>query len=84
MGKREEAVRAQEMTNRRSALDLQFVMDMSGVYLAAGRVDQAIQESRRTVELDPNYWGGYQELGLALLRNKQFPKAIAALKRRVV
>jgi TolB-like protein/Flp pilus assembly protein TadD len=81
MGKREEAIRAQEITNRRSPLDLQFCMDMSGIYLAAGRVDQSIEQSSKTIELDPNYWGGYQELGLALERKKQFPEAIAALEK---
>jgi len=81
MGKREESIRAQEMTNRRSPLDLQFGMDLSGIYLAAERVNQAIEQSRKTIDLDPNYWGGYQELGLSLLRNKQFPEAIAALER---
>jgi TolB-like protein/cytochrome c-type biogenesis protein CcmH/NrfG len=81
MGKYEEAIRAQEMTNRRSPLDLQFRMDMAGIYLAARRVDDAIAQSRGTLELDPNYWGGYQELGLALERKKQFPEAIAALEK---
>jgi len=81
MGKREESIRAQEMTNRRSPLDLQFGMDLSGIYLAAERVNQAIEQSRKTIDLDPNYWGGYQELGLSLLRNKQFPEAIAALEK---
>jgi len=81
MGKHEEAIRSQEMTNRRSPLDLQFRMDMSGIYLSAGRVDDSIAQSRGTLELDPNYWGGYQELGLALERKKQFPEAIAALEK---
>ena len=81
MGKHDEAIRAQEMTNRRSPLDLQFCMDMSGIYLAAAKVDQSIEESRKTIELDPTYWGGYQELGLALQRKKQFPEAIAALEK---
>ena len=81
MGKHEEAIRAQETTNRRYPLDLQFRMDMSGIYLSAGRVDDSIAQSRGTIELDPNYWGGYQELGLALERKKQFPEAIAALEK---
>ena len=81
MGKHEEGIRAQEMTNRRAPLDLQFRMDMSGIYLAAGRVDDSIAQSRGTLELDPNYWGGYQELGLALERKKQFPEAIASLEK---
>src|SRR6201988_108908 len=81
MGKHEEAIRAQEMTNRRSPLDLQLGMDLSGIYLAAGRVEQSIEQSRKTIELDPNYWGGYQELGLALLRSKHFLEAIAAMEK---
>jgi len=81
MDKHDEAIHAQEMTNRRSPLDLQFCMDMSGIYLAAARVDQSIEESRKTIELDPTYWGGYQELGLALQRKRQFPEAIAALEK---
>jgi len=81
MGKHDEAIRSQEATNRRAPLDLQFGMDLAGVYLAAGRTDQSIEESRKTIELDPNYWGGYQELGLALLGKKQFPEAIAALEK---
>ena len=81
MGRHEEAVRAQEMTLRRFPLDLQFSMDLAGVYLSAGRLDQAIDEARKTSELDPNYWGAYQELGLAYERKKQFPEAIAALEK---
>ena len=81
MGKHEEAIRAQEMANRRSPLDLQFRMDMSGIYLSAGRIDDSIAQSRGTLELDPNYWGGYQELGLALERKKQFSEAIASLEK---
>ncbi len=81
MGRHDEAINAQEMTLRQFPLVLQFNVDLTGVYLSAGRVDQAIDQSRKTIDLDQNYWGGYQELGLAYERKKQFPEAIAALEK---
>ena len=81
MGRHDEAVRAQETTQRRFPLDLQKGMDLAGIYAAAGRLDQAIEQAKKTSELDPNYWGAYQELGLAYERKKQFPEAIAALEK---
>ncbi len=83
MGRHEEAIKFQEMTQRRLPLDLQVSVDLAGVYLYAGQLDQAIDQARKTLELDQNYWGAYQELGLAYERKKQFPEAIAALKRHV-
>jgi Zn-finger nucleic acid-binding protein len=54
MGRHEEAIRAQEMTQRRFPLDLQMSMDLEGVYLSAGRLDQAIDQARITLEVDQN------------------------------
>ncbi len=81
MGRHEEAIRAEEMTQRSFPLDLQKNMDLDGVYLYAGRLDQSIEHARKTLELDQNYWGAYQDLGLAYERKKQFPEAIAALEK---
>ena len=40
-----------------------------------------IDQARKTIELDQNYWGSYQELGLAYERKKQYPEAIASLEK---
>ncbi|MEO8041065.1 MAG: tetratricopeptide repeat protein [Acidobacteriota bacterium] len=50
-------------------------------YICAGRYDEAIEQARRTIELDPNYWAGYETLGLAYERKRQYPEAIAALEK---
>jgi len=81
MGRYDGAIKAQEMHQRSSPLDLQMRMDLEGVYLYAGRYDQVIDQARKTMELDQNYWAAYQDAGLAYERKKQYPEAIAALEK---
>jgi TolB-like protein len=81
IGRSEEAVRAQEALLQQFPLDLNVNLDLAGILLAAGRYDQSIEQSRKALELDPNFWWSYQNLGLAYERKKQYPEAIAALER---
>ena len=46
-----------------------------------GRYDEAMEQARRTIELDPNHWGGYEVLGLAYVGKRQYNEAIAALEK---
>jgi eukaryotic-like serine/threonine-protein kinase len=46
----------------------------------AGRSDEAVTELRKCVDLDRNYWVGYQYLGVAYEQKKQFPEAISTLE----
>ncbi len=50
-------------------------------YICTGRYDEAIEQARRTIELDPNYWAGYMTLGLAYERKRQYAEAITALEK---
>ena len=81
MGRLEEAVRAQEVLQQRAPLDLNRNLDLAAILLAAGRYDQSIEQTRKSLELDPNFWWSYQNLGLAYERKKQYPEAIAALEK---
>lgn len=80
-GRLDEAVKAQQILQQRSPLDLNMSLDLASILLAAGRYDQSIEQARKALELDPNYWWSYQILGLAYERKKQFPEAIAALEK---
>jgi TolB-like protein/Tfp pilus assembly protein PilF len=80
-GRLEEAVKAQEGLQQRLPLDLNVNLDSASILLAAGRIDQAIEQARKALELDPNFWWSYQILGLAYERKKQYPEAIAALEK---
>ena len=66
---------------QRLPLDLNVNLDSALMYLAAGRYDQSIEQIRKALELDPNFWWSYQVLGLAYERKKQYPEAIAALEK---
>lgn len=81
MGRFDEAISAQEVGLKRLPLDLNMLMDSAGVFLFAGRYDQSIEQTRKVLELDPNFWWAYQNLGLVYERKKQYPEAIAALER---
>ena len=56
-------------------------LDLAGILLAAGRYDQSIEQTRKALELDPNFWWSYQILGLAYERKKQYPEAIEAIEK---
>jgi TolB-like protein/Tfp pilus assembly protein PilF len=81
MGRVEEAVKTQEGQQQRLPLDLNMNLDLAGILLAAGKYDQTIEQTRKALEIDPNFWWSYQILGLAYERKKLYPDAIAALEK---
>ena len=81
IGRFDDALIAQESVQRRLPVDLNVTMDSAGILLSAGQADRSIEQTRKALELDPNFWWAYQSLGLAYERKKQYPEAIAALEK---
>jgi serine/threonine-protein kinase len=81
MGRFDEAVKAQDVVLQRLPLDLNMLMDSAILLLAAGRYDQAIEQTRKALELDPGYWWSHQTLGLVYEGKKQYPEATAVLEK---
>ena len=46
--------------------------------IAVGELGAAIEKYRRCVEIDPDFFDGWHALGMALMKNGQFPEAIEA------
>lgn len=46
--------------------------------IAVGDLGAAIEKYRRCVELDPAFFDGWHALGMAMMKNGQFPEAIEA------
>lgn len=54
------------------------------MYINAGKFDDAINESKIAIELDPNSFPGYRGLGLSLACLHKYDEAIEALKTSVL
>lgn len=81
LGRFDEALTDQESVQRRLPLDLNVNMDTAGILLSAGQTDRSMEQTRKALELDPNFWWAHQNLGLAYERKKQYAEAIAALEK---
>jgi predicted Zn-dependent protease len=60
----------------------QIYDDASGD-IAIGDLETAVEKYRRCVQLDPNFFDGWQALGMALMKLGRFEEAIDAGKRAV-
>jgi len=56
--------------------ELAEIFDDANGHLAVGEMDEAIVGYRKCVELDPNFFDGWQALGLALMKTNQNKEAI--------
>lgn len=80
MGRLDEAMleigRAQEL----DPISVSIRRDLALILYDMRRYDQAIEQCRRTIELDPGFHGGYWVLGLALEQKSMFEEASAAFE----
>jgi tetratricopeptide (TPR) repeat protein len=66
---------------QRLPLNLNVNLDTAALFLAAGRYDQAIEQSQKALELDPNFWWTYQALVMTYERKQRYEEAVAALEK---
>ncbi len=57
--------------------------NVTASYLQKGDLDAAIEQARKIIELDPNYPGGHQKLGVVYLRQQRYPEAIVEFQKAV-
>ena len=81
VGRFDEAIRTQESLLSKEPLDLNMNMDLAAILLQAGQTDRSIDQTRKTLEIDPNFWWANQNLGMAYARKKQYAEAIGALEK---
>jgi serine/threonine protein kinase/tetratricopeptide (TPR) repeat protein len=56
-------------------------INVANLYLLTGDADSAVEQCKRLIELDPGFYGGPEQLGLAYLRQRRYEEAIAALQK---
>ena len=80
-GKIDQAVSELNLNKTLNPLNLNANTNAALGYVCARRYDEGMEQARRTIELDPNHWGGYEILGLAYAGKHQYADAIAALEK---
>ena len=81
MNRAAEAVAEIERAKRLDPLSLIILADAAWVFYCVRQYDRAIEESRKAIELDPNFWPGHTFLGLAYEKTGRFPEAVAELEK---
>jgi len=64
-------------------LSLIISADMAEILLVAHLNDEAIEQSRRTVDMDPNFAIAHFELGEAFVQNHSYNEAIAEFQKAI-
>ena len=59
------------------------IFDQASGDVAIGNLDLAVEKYRQCVQIDPNFFDGWQALGMALMKLGRFEEAIEAGKKAV-
>jgi Flp pilus assembly protein TadD len=59
------------------------IFDAASGDVAVGDLESAVEKYRRCIQLDPDFFDGWQALGMALMKLGHFEEAIEAGKRAV-
>jgi TolB-like protein/Tfp pilus assembly protein PilF len=79
----EDAVAEIRIAQNLDPLSLVINADLAHLLYFARRYDEAIEQSRRTLEMDPNFAAAYVTAGLAYLEKQEYPKSLAELQTAV-
>jgi eukaryotic-like serine/threonine-protein kinase len=74
-----EAKRAQEL----DPLSLVINTSAGFAYLAKGDANSAVEQGKKVLELDPKFHSGYDLLGVAYLKQRRYPEAVAVLEQAI-
>ncbi len=83
LGKNDEAIAEMRRARRLDPLSLIINADFAELLLIAHHVEESIQQSRKTLEMDANFPLAHNQLGVAYLARHQPAAAITELQRAV-
>jgi serine/threonine protein kinase/tetratricopeptide (TPR) repeat protein len=83
MGRFDESLREAKQAEKYEPLSLINAVSVGQSALAVGDLDSAIEFGKKTIDLDPNFPRGHEELGLSYLAKKLYPEAITEFQKAV-
>src|SRR5580658_5347465 len=82
-GRKSDALLEMRRAENLDPLSLIIRADLAGALCIAHLFDEAVQQSEKTLALDPNFGNGHFELGEALVQKQQYQSAIAEFQKAI-
>jgi TolB-like protein/DNA-binding winged helix-turn-helix (wHTH) protein/Flp pilus assembly protein TadD len=83
LGRNSEAIAEIKRAESLDPLSLIISADMADVLLIARRLDESIQQSRKTMEMDPRFAIAHYQLGQAFVQKHMYSEGIAELQKAI-
>lgn len=82
-GQREAAIRACQRAQELEPLSLFITLSHAWAYYFARQYDRAMEQGRKTLDMDPNFGFAYWHRGMACIQQKKFDDAVTALRKAI-
>jgi eukaryotic-like serine/threonine-protein kinase len=82
-GQTEAAIRECQLAQQLDPLSLFITVSLGWAYYFARRFDEALEQGRKVLELDPNFGFAYAHSGLCHLQLGNYAEAVAAMRKAV-
>ncbi len=80
---REAAIRACQRAQELEPLSLFITLSHAWAYYFARQYDRAMEQGRKTLDMDPNFGFAYWHRGMAYIQQKKFGDAVTALRKAI-
>jgi serine/threonine protein kinase/tetratricopeptide (TPR) repeat protein len=81
MNRNEEGIRELKLAKNLDPLSLQINADLGSHLIDAGRLDEGLEQLRKTLEMNPQFSQAHMYIGRAYMEKEEYEKAITALKK---
>jgi len=82
-GQREAAIQACRRAQELEPLSLFITLSLAWAYYFARQYDRALEQGRKTLDMDPNFGFAYWHRGMAYIQQKKFSDAVTALRKAI-
>ncbi|MGH9936464.1 MAG: protein kinase domain-containing protein [Blastocatellia bacterium] len=82
-GQRESAIQSCQRAQELEPLSLFITLSLAWAYYFARQYDRALEQGRKTLDMDPNFGFAYWHRGMAYIQQQRFADAVTALRKAI-